>query len=201
VNSSKGARKLLPTELALPVVPEAQKGCVARRATRPTVDDFGELAAKWQHRAHVLRDPDALELVHVAWALLVALRDNDPWFASTARKARDYLKRRNRGPRSRPAEADYLELRLKVDLAGGDLQVAAVNFLRALSCCPDICVRTIVPITGAYPEPMQDTVEHALRRALHNDLDPENCVKSVLRVLGHPSTKNLFAHRKTKRHR
>lgn len=168
--------------------------------SRNTIDEFGELAANWQHRAHLLKDPAALELVHSVWALLVALRDDDPWFGRMARRSRDYLKRRNRGPRSRPAEADYLDLRLRVDLAAGDLQVASLNFLRTLSCCPDICVKTRIPITGAYSEAMQATVEHTIRRAMHNDLDSENTVKAVLRVLGHASTKNLFAHRKTKRH-
>jgi len=168
--------------------------------SRTTVDEFGELAARWQHRAHLLKDPAALELVHSVWALLVALRDADPWFGRMARRSRDYLKKRNRGPRSRPAEADYLELRLKVDLAAGDLQVASINFLRTLSACPDICAKTSVPITGVYPEAMQASVEHTIRHALHNDLDTENTVKAVLRVLGHSSTKNLFSHRKTKRH-
>jgi hypothetical protein len=200
VNSSAARKQPRLSAIESPAEPVPEFRSLRAALTSQTVDEFGELAAKWQHRAHVLRDPAALELVHAVWALHVALRDGDPWLGRMARKSRDYLKRRNRGPRSRPAEADYLELRLRVDLGRGDSRVAAINFLRTLSACPDICAKTRVPITGVCPESLYDSVEHSLRRALHNDLDPENCVKAVLRVLGHSSTKNLFAHRKTKRH-
>ena len=166
--------------------------------------EFGMLASKWQIYANrATGDSEARELVHILWALKEAFAEDDPWLDGVARKARAYLKKHNRGPRARPAEADLLARHIGLTIVNGvPLSDLAQRLLRHLQALPELCGETIVPISGAWPDAEQAHAEELVRKALEPLLasgkkDPESWAKAALKALGHRSTKNMFAHRKT----
>ena len=150
---------------------------------------LGRLAQRWQMAA-VSRPDDARARAvnYILWALYQREFDKlRKWDG----QARDWLEKHNRGPRSRPQEAE----RLSGAVAGGDPDTV----LGCLETSPLLNVHTVVRSAPVpWPETERDAALETIRQALndHQGEPPEAVAKAVMRALGCPKGKarNMFAH-------
>lgn len=190
MTKAKGSRK---APAAAPGVPEESQ----LRA------ELGSFAASVSRTANATRDSKASALESILWALESALQDDDEWLKEVASKARDYLKKRNRGPRARVAEARGLRRRIEIEV---DRKISereiAENVVRSLRAYPLLIAGTTIPAFGiAWPAAERESAIEAIEKALKSAFDrghradAERLARAVMRASGYDThrAKNLFS--------
>lgn len=178
-------------------------------AKRPKARNVAEIRAQLPDEimtlAHRAQWVGELDLAEALLAVESSLRGpdgtrwpgGDAWLAKTAKSARPFLAKLNRGNRdSSPgrasSEREYLCRSLERDLQAKKAPtIIAVNFLRQLRSKLRFCQETSIPLNGALRGEDIAAVEQALSQAG----DAESRVKAALKAIGYKKWRNAFASR------